>query len=638
MLEETDLFERVYEGKKKDSTCGIGEIVTGEMYKNPPIKRFLENPYNFSLTFNTDGIQVFNSNRESLWPILCTLNELIFSIKSQYSLLQGLWLGKKPDQKVFLRPFVEEARELYFNGFKWKDRHGVERHSKVAVLIGVLDGPARSCFLCRHQWNGAFGCIWCEHEGESVPTFTSNGKRKGSTRTYPVNISLPNSRTNREEFENGKAASKLESTNGHVKGSLGLSLLFLLPLFDTVVSMIPDSMHCVYLGVTKTFMETWFKLTKRDFFIKNKCLIDKILQNVKPPDEILRTYRCIQNHFSDWKASEFRNFLLIYSPAALVDILPQKYYEHWLLLVNFMRLLTKKVISDIQIKTCNEIAINFAKLIPELYGKQYVRANVHFLKHLVESVKAWGAPWASSAFIFESLGGMLAECFKGSKMITKQIFSNFFARRRVTSFAEKYIVKGSDPLIKFYKTLDHFYLKKSNIGKQEPLGKIEYLTLNQSVKSAIVNYLGKEFLCENVRSCGRFMSNCRSYCTAGYSKNFKRDNSIVRTTSGVFQIESILFFDKDCMCSLSGDCSSNAFYEEHSTVLFIGRSFKCDKMTPIFENTTKIDLVSFMCKVKIDKTNVLTAFPPRDVLFKCVLIPKSHDTFCVDIDSVFEGN
>ena len=56
------------------------------------------------------------------------------------------------------------------------------------------------------------------------------------------------------------------------------------------------------------------------------------------------------------------------------------------------------------------------------------------------------------------------------------------------------------------------------------------------------------------------------------------------------------------------------------------------------ENTTKIDLVSFMCKVKIDKTNVLTAFPPRDVLFKCVLIPKSHDTFCVDIDSVFEGN
>ena len=104
MLEETDLFERVYEGKKKDSTCGIGEIVTGEMYKNPPIKRFLENPYNFSLRFNTDGIQVFNSNRESLWPILCTLNELIFSIKSQYSLLQGLWLGKKPDQKVFLRP------------------------------------------------------------------------------------------------------------------------------------------------------------------------------------------------------------------------------------------------------------------------------------------------------------------------------------------------------------------------------------------------------------------------------------------------------------------------------------------------------------------------------------------------------
>jgi hypothetical protein len=98
---------------------------------------------------------------------------------------------------------------------------------------------------------------------------------------------------------------------------------------------------------------------------------------------------------------------------ALIDILPQKYYRHWLLLTNFMRLLTKKVNSDRQIKICNKLALNFAKLIPELYGKQYVRANVHFLKHSVESVKSW-APFASSAFIFESLGGMLAQCFKGS--------------------------------------------------------------------------------------------------------------------------------------------------------------------------------------------------------------------------------
>jgi hypothetical protein len=71
----------------------------------------------------------------------------------------------------------------------------------------------------------------------------------------------------------------------------------------------------------------------------------------------------------------------------------------------------------------NQIAIratikqgNYIVLHVPLYKKQYVRANFHFLKHLVESGKSWGAPWASSAFIYESLGGMLAECFKGSKI------------------------------------------------------------------------------------------------------------------------------------------------------------------------------------------------------------------------------
>ena len=178
------------------------------------------------------------------------------------------------------------------------------------------------------------------------------------------------------------------------------------------------------------FLELWTSLSRKPFYFKSST-IDKLLEHVKVPNELPRTYRSLTKYSSDWKASEFRNFLLIYSAPVLKTVLSEKFYKHWLLLVNFMRMLTKKVITDEDLNVCRKLAFRFTRLITELYGPKYVRATNCFIvlficcNILLILLKFGGAPWASSSFLYESVGWLLGKFFKGSNRISKQMFSIF---------------------------------------------------------------------------------------------------------------------------------------------------------------------------------------------------------------------
>jgi len=56
----------------------IVDITSGSEYKKMAVEGFLDrkNPYNITVTFNTDGISLFKSTNVSLWPIYLAINEL----------------------------------------------------------------------------------------------------------------------------------------------------------------------------------------------------------------------------------------------------------------------------------------------------------------------------------------------------------------------------------------------------------------------------------------------------------------------------------------------------------------------------------------------------------------------------------
>ena len=156
-------------GQSSDSDWKHIKLITtcplGELYKNL-IRKHGMTGNDLSLTWNADGVSVFKSSKYSIWPIQCMLNELPPHLRSRNILLTGLWFGQvKPNMNTFLQPFVTECKLLEEIGFTL---NGELMCRKVFALICSSDSPARAMLRNSKQFNGKYGCDWCEHEGVCV--------------------------------------------------------------------------------------------------------------------------------------------------------------------------------------------------------------------------------------------------------------------------------------------------------------------------------------------------------------------------------------------------------------------------------------------------------------------------------------
>ncbi|KAL3195441.1 hypothetical protein MRX96_045681 [Rhipicephalus microplus] len=61
-------------------------ITTGIGYRSIPM-----GPNDVSLTFNTDGVPLFESSKFGFWPLLAQINELTYKDRVQRLVLAGLW-------------------------------------------------------------------------------------------------------------------------------------------------------------------------------------------------------------------------------------------------------------------------------------------------------------------------------------------------------------------------------------------------------------------------------------------------------------------------------------------------------------------------------------------------------------------
>jgi len=99
----------------------INDTALEDIYDGAEYKKYLDNGnilshmYNFSYSFNTDGVPMGKSYGKTIWPIYITINELSPKERRKHVLLVGLYIGEKnPNQNVFLQPFVEQANKLSF--------------------------------------------------------------------------------------------------------------------------------------------------------------------------------------------------------------------------------------------------------------------------------------------------------------------------------------------------------------------------------------------------------------------------------------------------------------------------------------------------------------------------------------------
>ena len=360
---------------------------------------------NISLTWNIDGLPLFKSSKFSLWPIYFVINELPYKlrIRTENMIISGLWFGEsKPNMNVFLQPIFTELIDLESSGVEVKSPSLTTPFiSKVIVLAGTCDLPAKSLILNTIQYNGKHGCSKCLDPG-----FTFRTSVCGHTHVYPYQASKASGHgSKRSSSTHNSDVTKAQQENSIVNGVKGTSWLMRLSHYDIIKGTGIDYMHCVLLGVTKLLLSLWFGARNKTatFYIKRKiALVDKRLLAIKPSSMITRKPRKLSEHMKYYKASEYRSFLLYYSLPVLHDILPEDYWNHYALLVVSIYYLLQQSISEEQLANSEKMLKKFCMQFEILYGRRYMTANVHNLLHLTDCIRELGPLWAFSCFHFES--------------------------------------------------------------------------------------------------------------------------------------------------------------------------------------------------------------------------------------------
>ncbi|KAJ1528992.1 hypothetical protein ONE63_007359 [Megalurothrips usitatus] len=248
---------------------GIRDIFDGDIFKKChrlgiAIEQVL------TLIFNTDGVRVHNSTKNTTWPILAYINEIVPEQRFQTDkvLLCGLWFGRSaPNMALFLKPFMNQLLQLSETGVTNCKSDGTVVKYHVFPIGCSVDSVAKPKLVCQKQFNGYCGCLYCLHPNDApVEGGNPNQRFYDTSHDYPL-------RKETQVITDMYKADQLdragELKQDSVNGFLGVSILLMLTglldkfpcnTFHIVWSMVIDYMHCVLEGVTADLLDLYFNI------------------------------------------------------------------------------------------------------------------------------------------------------------------------------------------------------------------------------------------------------------------------------------------------------------------------------------------------------------------------------------------
>lgn len=505
--------------RKKIKTSNFEDIYDGKVYKALfENDGFLSNPNNISFTWNTDGVSIFKSSGYAIWPFYLSINELPYDerTKSDNVLLAGLWFGQvKPEPNLFMRPFHSALKEIYEGINVDIPSNNAPIKLRGMVMCGTCNLPAKALFLNMTQFNGKYGCPKCKLRGQS----------EQSRWTYPFQRKLSH-RSDKETHAFAKTALRINVPVYGIKGPSLLSQFVHKFMRTTVV----DSMHCVFLGVTKQLCTIWFD-SKHKYhpasLIEFMKLIDSRLRALSPPDFLQRRPRSIAKHLKYWKANELKAWLFYYSIPILRDIMPQNYFDHYCHFVIAIYALHMDSISSKTLKCASQLLIEFVNRFDVLYGVELMSCNLHQLLHISDTVRDFGPLWTASCFPYEDLNGKLKRLVHSSRGPELQICSGLASILSLSTTRHQSLVFGSaaydfcSQLSNARKKINTKYLTEGicSVGQCR-----EVFPLPEIVSQALasINIVGRKFLLFS-----RLRKDCSLFTAQSYPRSVRYNNTCV---------------------------------------------------------------------------------------------------------------
>lgn len=116
-----------------------------------------------SLTFNTDGIRLFNTGKKSTWPFLFSVNNLdpLYRFKQDNIVVGGIYHQTNLNMLALTDIIVEEIKCINEAG-------GITINKEKVPIVccqGTFDLPARCKVTNYSQFNAFHSCVYCYIEG-----------------------------------------------------------------------------------------------------------------------------------------------------------------------------------------------------------------------------------------------------------------------------------------------------------------------------------------------------------------------------------------------------------------------------------------------------------------------------------------
>ncbi|XP_035690734.1 uncharacterized protein LOC118425770 [Branchiostoma floridae] len=527
---------------------------------------------------NTDGIKVFRSSNYGLWPVYLAINELPFRMRTRREnmVFAGLWFGEyKPKMRIFLPPLAKSIKALA-DGFQVRPPDTTPFECKAFLLACSCDLQAKALVMDMVAHNGYYGCPKCLQKG------THNDRRH----QYPCGAEGAQDplRTHEETLAHAREAHIQQTT---VYGIKGPSWLNLAPRFNLISGMTIDYMHGSLLGITKALMSLWFKSAKTQRYYCGHHLqeIDEMMLAMRPPLDIHRTPRAIQDHMQHWKASEYRAWLLFYSLPIMQHFLPPDYYENYTLLVTGLHILLKDTITEAELQSADDHLKQFVNGFEKLYGTSRVSLNVHSLLHYADTVRELGPLWAHSCFFFEDVNGQVLRLIHGTQAVEEQVLRAVAILQRFAEMGDQCFEPGT-PAKKLWDKLNSVVQSPEERSNFEQIARGYYMvgSLKEELRRANGTYgslkkchvdvvlANVEFVPERFMVYQRLMKEGEMIHSRLYTRAVRHNSyTIAFVSNGITCFGEVLYFlqasVRTCSCSATANCQCDLVESRHYAIV-----------------------------------------------------------------------
>ena len=155
---------------------------------------------------------------------------------------------------------------------------------------------------------------------------------------------------------------------------------------------------------------------KRNFNQKNSENMERKIDLFCMPADISSAY-------GSFTADQYRNWITIYSPIVLKDVIPLDHLRCWLLFVNACNILSHNCIKQCDIDW--SFFHQFCQQFQRLHGNLSCTINVHLHLHLKKVFEDFGPPHTTWCYPFERFNGVLGAYLTNKKQIETQLMKKF---------------------------------------------------------------------------------------------------------------------------------------------------------------------------------------------------------------------